>query len=77
MKFKDGLHHLYVEWMLPGNCPLTPTGNRTKPSETVLGQWIKFAWIDILADSIIKGFKNFCVTWYEWSRRCCPVGVRS
>jgi hypothetical protein len=51
--------------MLSGNCPLTPTGNRTKPSETVLGQWIKFAWIDILAESVIKGFKNFFATWYE------------
>jgi hypothetical protein len=63
--------------MLSGNCPLTSAGNRTKPSETLLGEWIKFGWMDILPESIIKGFKNFCVTWYEWSRRWCPVGGRS
>jgi len=54
--------------MLSGNCPLTSAGNRTKPSETLLGQWIKFAWMNILPESIIKGFKKFCVTWFEWSR---------
>jgi hypothetical protein len=44
--------------MLSENCPLTPTGNRTRPSETLLGQWIKLEWIDILSESIIIWFKN-------------------
>jgi hypothetical protein len=44
--------------MLSGNCPLTPAGNRRRPSETLLGQWIKFALIDILPESIIKVLKT-------------------
>jgi hypothetical protein len=34
--FKDRLHHLYGEWLLSRNCPLTPAGN-IRPSEALLG----------------------------------------
>jgi hypothetical protein len=52
----------YGEWPLSGNCPLTPAGNIRRPSEALLGQWIKTAWDDILPESIIKGFKKCCVS---------------
>jgi hypothetical protein len=52
----------YGEWLLSGNCPLTPAGNIRRPSEALPGQWIKTAWDDILPESIIKGFKKCCVS---------------
>jgi hypothetical protein len=45
--FKDRLRRLYGEWLLSGNCPLIPAGNIRRPSEELLGQWIKTAWDDI------------------------------
>jgi hypothetical protein len=59
--FKDRLCCLYEERLLSGNCPLTPAGN-IRPSEAVLGQWIKTAWDDISPESIVKGFKKCCVS---------------
>jgi hypothetical protein len=53
--FKDQLCHLYGEWLLSGNCPPTPAGNIRRPSEALLGQWIKTTWDDI-SPSIVKGF---------------------
>jgi hypothetical protein len=60
--FKDQLRRLYGEWMLSGNCPLTPAGNIRRPSEALLGQWIKTALDDISPESIVKGFKKCCVS---------------
>jgi hypothetical protein len=60
--FNDLLCHLYGEWLLSGNCPLTPAGNIKRPSEALLGQWIKAAWDDISPESIVKGFKKCCVS---------------
>jgi hypothetical protein len=60
--FKDRLCCLYGEWLLSGNCPLTPAGNIRRPSEALLGQWIKTAWNDISPESIGKGFKKCCVS---------------
>jgi hypothetical protein len=60
--FKDQLRHLYGEWLLSGNCPLTSAGNIRRPSEALLGQWIKTAWDDILPESIVKGLKKCCVS---------------
>jgi hypothetical protein len=60
--FKDRLRCLYGEWLLSGNCPLTPAGNIRRPSEAPLGQWIKSAWDDISPESIVKGFKKCCVS---------------
>jgi hypothetical protein len=34
---KDRLRCLYREWLLSGNCPLTPAGNIRRPSEALLG----------------------------------------
>jgi hypothetical protein len=56
--FKDRLRCLYGEWLLSGNCPLTPAGNIRRPSEALFGQWIKTAWDDISPESIVKGFKK-------------------
>jgi hypothetical protein len=60
--FKDWLRCLYGEWLLSGNCPLTPAGNIRRPSEALHGQWIKTAWDDISPESIIKGFKKRCLS---------------
>jgi hypothetical protein len=35
--FRDRLCHLYKEWLLPGNYPLTPAGNIRRASEVLLG----------------------------------------
>jgi hypothetical protein len=59
---KDRLRHLYGEWLLSGNCPLTPAGNIRRPSEALFGQWIKTVWDDISPESIIKWFKKCCVS---------------
>jgi hypothetical protein len=32
------LCHLYGEWLLPGNCPLTPAGYIRRPFEELLGK---------------------------------------
>jgi hypothetical protein len=45
---KDQLCSLYGEWLLPGNCPLTPAGNIRTPSGALLGQWITTAWDDTI-----------------------------
>jgi hypothetical protein len=48
----------------------TPAGNIRRPSEALLGQWIKTAWDGISPESIVKGFKKvLCVKRYEWNRR--------
>lgn len=60
--FKDHLRCLYSEWLISGNCPLTPAGKIKKPSVGQLGQWIKTAWDRISTESIVKGFKKCCVT---------------
>jgi hypothetical protein len=60
--FRDRLHCLYGEWLLSGNCPLTPAENIRRPSEALLGQWIKTAWDDISPESIVKWFKKCCVS---------------
>jgi hypothetical protein len=60
---KNQLCHLYGEWLLSGNCPLTPAGS-IRSSEALLGQWIKTAWDDISPESIVKGFKKCCVSNY-------------
>jgi hypothetical protein len=60
--FKDRLRCLYGEWLLSGNCPLTPVRNIRRPSEALLGQWIKTAWDDISPESIVRGFKKCCVS---------------
>jgi hypothetical protein len=60
--FEDRLRHLYGEWLLSGNCPLTPAGNIRRSSEALLGQWIKTAWDDISPESIVMGFKKCCVS---------------
>jgi hypothetical protein len=59
--FKDWLRCLYGEWLLSGNCPQTPAEN-IRPSEALLGQWIKTAWDDISPESIVRGFKKCCVS---------------
>jgi hypothetical protein len=56
--FKDRLCCLYGEWLLSGNCPLTPAGNMRRPSEALLGQWTETAWDDISPESIVKGLKS-------------------
>jgi hypothetical protein len=56
--FKDRLRCLYGEWLLTGNCPLTPAGNIRRLSEALLGQWIKTAWDDISPETIVKGLKK-------------------
>jgi hypothetical protein len=56
--FKNRLCCLYGEWLISGNCPLTPAGNIRRPSEALLGQWIKTALDDISPESIIKGFNT-------------------
>jgi hypothetical protein len=33
-----------------------------RPSEALLGQWIKTAWDDISPESIVKGFRRCCVS---------------
>jgi hypothetical protein len=55
---KDRLRCLYGKWLLSGNCPLTPAGNIRRPSEALLGQWIKTAWDDISPESISRGLKS-------------------
>jgi hypothetical protein len=57
--FKVRLRHLYGEWLLSENCPLTPTGNIRRP---YLGQWIKTAWDDMSPEPIVKGFKKCCMS---------------
>jgi hypothetical protein len=53
--FKDRVRRLYGEWLLSGNCSLTPAGNIRRPSEALLGQWTKTAWDDISPEYIVKG----------------------
>jgi hypothetical protein len=60
--FRDRLRCLYGEWLLSGNCPLTPAGNIRRPSEALLEQWMKTAWDVISPESIIKGFKKCCMS---------------
>jgi hypothetical protein len=60
--FKDQQRCLYWGWPLSGNYPLTPAGNIRRPSEALLGQWIKIAWDDISPESIVKWFKKCCVS---------------
>jgi hypothetical protein len=57
--FRDPLCHLYGEWLLSGNCQLTPAGN-IRPS-ALLRQCMKTALDDISSESIVRGFTNCCV----------------
>jgi hypothetical protein len=57
---KDRLCHMTPEWLLCG--PTNTAGNTRRPSEALLGQSVKTAWNDILAESIITGFKKCCVS---------------
>jgi hypothetical protein len=53
---------MHGEWLLFGNCPLIPAGKIRRPSEALLGQWIKTAWDEISQESIVRGFKKCCVS---------------
>jgi hypothetical protein len=52
--FKDQLCHLYRAWLLSRNCPLTPAGDKRRPSEALLGKLVKTAWNDISPESIFN-----------------------
>jgi hypothetical protein len=70
------LCHLYRDWPLPGNCPLTPAENARQLSQALLVQWNKTDWNNISSESIVKWLEKCdvlnnmngtedCVLWEE------------
>jgi hypothetical protein len=52
---------LYDERLSHGNCPVA-TARNIRPSEALLGHWIKMAWNDTSPESIKRGFKECTVS---------------
>jgi len=53
---KGRLQDLYDEGLSQGNCPVA-TARNIRPSEALLGHWIKTTWNDTSPESIKMGLK--------------------